>query len=301
MIVVDACGLTNYSQVKKSYICNNAKPQFWGDHAFLEAKKLGSDEIAEAQIQIKIINQGLFRDAIVGKFNIDVSKIYKTGGGRHALENQWIGLLNSESSDPNEIKAYLKVSISVQGPGDNSIKLEEGDCDDSNVMTPPSLKQEQKQINLTVISIDGLPVCDDNILSSSDVNVYFKTQWKGLTLKTTSKSRKKNSKEPVVIQQTLRFGVKWPMAYDKLTIEVFDKNLLSDELLGTVVLKLKNIVNNYSGDGGFCRMELYGAPLGTSNNNAGKIMNSTPDKACMWHGSILFHFQVTDTEFPDFG
>ena len=92
------------------------------------------------------------------------------------------------------------------------------------------------------------------------------------------------------MQQTLQFGIMWPMAFDKLTLEVYDKNLLSDDLLGTINLKLKEIVNSYSGDGGFCRMELYGAPLGSKNGDAAKLMNSTPDEACMWHGSILFHF-----------
>lgn len=60
---------------------------------------------------------------MIGNFEIDAAQIYAMED--HALQNQWIALNNPEGEDPSEIKAYCKVSIAIQGPGDSSVKLEE--------------------------------------------------------------------------------------------------------------------------------------------------------------------------------
>lgn len=37
---------------------------------------------------------------------------------KHVFHNQWIALMNPESEDYSEIAGNLKLSIAVQGPGD---------------------------------------------------------------------------------------------------------------------------------------------------------------------------------------
>jgi hypothetical protein len=43
----------------------------------------------------------------------------------HAIFNQWVAISNPESQDNKEIKGYLQLSIAIQGPGDNAVKLSE--------------------------------------------------------------------------------------------------------------------------------------------------------------------------------
>ncbi len=52
----------------------------------------------------------------VGAYDFDVSFVYFKD--KHALFHQWIALSNPEGKDFNEITCYLKLSISVAGPGD---------------------------------------------------------------------------------------------------------------------------------------------------------------------------------------
>lgn len=53
---------------------------------------------------------------MIGVYELDVTQIYFQKD--HTMYNQWLALSNPEGKDFNEITAYLKVSISIAGPGD---------------------------------------------------------------------------------------------------------------------------------------------------------------------------------------
>jgi molybdopterin biosynthesis enzyme len=57
----------------------------------------------------------------------------------HMLLHQWLALSNPSGDNYSEIKAYLKVSISVVSTGDEQLEIKEevGPGDDENVMMPP--------------------------------------------------------------------------------------------------------------------------------------------------------------------
>ena len=50
------------------------------------------------------MDKGMFKDKVIGKFDIDLSKIYKNSDD-HAIMGQWVALSNPESQDYNAIKA----------------------------------------------------------------------------------------------------------------------------------------------------------------------------------------------------
>lgn len=62
--------------------------------------------------------------------------------------NSWIALSNPEGKDFNEITCYLKLGISVAGPGDEQVQLNDEtgpkNPDDQEVMMPPSIRKEYK-------------------------------------------------------------------------------------------------------------------------------------------------------------
>ena len=65
------------------------------------------------------MNKGFFKDDTIGIYEFDVSYIYFLD--KHTLLNKWLALSNPEAKDMNEITGYLKLSISVIGPGDEQI------------------------------------------------------------------------------------------------------------------------------------------------------------------------------------
>lgn len=65
------------------------------------------------------------------------------------MEHQWLALSNPDGADFNEITGYLKVSISISGPGDEQIQLAEDTAgldktDGDKVMMPASIKKQYK-------------------------------------------------------------------------------------------------------------------------------------------------------------
>ena len=92
------------------------------------------------------MNKGLFKDKIACQFDIDVAKIYSMSHGKkdkHVMMHQWMALINLKSVDPDDMKGFIKASISVEGPGDKAVKLQDDDPskDESNVLMPPSIKR----------------------------------------------------------------------------------------------------------------------------------------------------------------
>jgi len=58
-----------------------------------------------------------------------------------------VALSNPDSSDKNAVKGYIKLSVSVQGPGDNSIRLTDSSgekFESKEVMMPASIKKDYK-------------------------------------------------------------------------------------------------------------------------------------------------------------
>ena len=97
MFSVDLCGRKEYSEVKnKVQTEQDQQSVSWYEHLFIDLKNLESDEVKEAQIAIKLHDKGLFRDQMVGCFDLDVAKIYSMND-QHALHNQWVAMNNPDS------------------------------------------------------------------------------------------------------------------------------------------------------------------------------------------------------------
>lgn len=123
MFQVKTCGKQEFTESKADCATDDDNGTYWGEHLFFDARKMDQDDVQAAAVEIRLTDKGFFRDRLVGSFEIDVAQIYAMED--HALQNQWIALNQPESEDSSEIKAYCKVSIAIQGPGDSSIKLEE--------------------------------------------------------------------------------------------------------------------------------------------------------------------------------
>lgn len=99
--------------------------------------------------------------------------------------NQWIALSNPEGKDFNEITCYLKIAISVAGPGDEQVQLNDEtgpNIDDQEIMMPPSIRKEYKQLKLRFIKAEKLPLMDS--YSFGTIDAYVQTTYMKKKLKT---------------------------------------------------------------------------------------------------------------------
>jgi len=91
----------------------------WSEHLFIEPKNVEKKTAEEGKIEIKLMDKGFFKNAMIGSFDFDLSYIYFMKD--HLLLHQWLALSNPNSENYSEITGYIKVSISVVCTGDEQV------------------------------------------------------------------------------------------------------------------------------------------------------------------------------------
>ena len=134
MVVVECLGQKQYTTSKDDI--GGVGETVWNEHLFLEPKGVEKDEAESGKVVIRIMDKGLFKDALIGEFELDMSFIYFIKD--HVLLHKWLALSNPHGEDFAQIAGYLKVSISVSCEGDEQVQIndEEGDGDNSVMMSP---------------------------------------------------------------------------------------------------------------------------------------------------------------------
>lgn len=172
MIQVDSCGFSKFTASKEDVPLGTQTNQIWKEHLFFEPRAMHSSNIEVETITIRVLNKGLFRDELIGRYDFDITSVYFRE--KHCIQHQWIALFNPEGENFSDISGYLLVSISVQGPGDEQVQLEEqcGPEADKEVMMPAQIKKEFKQLYLRFIQAKKLPKMDT--FGTIDAYIYTK-------------------------------------------------------------------------------------------------------------------------------
>jgi hypothetical protein len=121
VIVVETCGERKYTTAKEDVACSTPTPVQWREHVFFEPNNVHSSKISLDTISIQVLNKGMFRDELIGAYEFDMTYVYFKD--KHAVHNQWVALMNPESENFSDIAGNLKVSIAIQGPGDEQVQL----------------------------------------------------------------------------------------------------------------------------------------------------------------------------------
>jgi hypothetical protein len=270
-------------------------PRYWGEHFFFELKNLTSDDISSQLVAVKVLDKGFLRDKMVGLFDINVQQIYFQNDD-HAILNQWVAITNPESVEKTEVKGYLQLSISVQGPEDNAIKLSDQvalhDTSDESILMPSSIKKEYKQLSISIVEAQDLPKMD----TLGSIDAYVQLVYNDHKYKT----KVVNPKSGVcTFQQTFQIPLQWPTSKNSLKLSLWDHDATSDEVVASIDFTLKELVDSCSKPGGeFKWINIYGAHTGLVDGPNMAAMNRHPEIASKWKGRVLFHIQVTDSKSP---
>lgn len=135
LIEISCLGEKKYSQVKKDI--GRLGEVTYNEHIFMEPRNVEKKDAEEAQIVIRLMDKGFFKDTQIGMFEFNLSFIYFRED--HMLLHQWIAFSNPNSENYQAITGYLKLSISVVAPGDEQVQMPEDDNenDEDDVMMPP--------------------------------------------------------------------------------------------------------------------------------------------------------------------
>jgi len=133
------------------------------------------------------------RNDMIGAFVVDASRIYCSKG--HEMYRKWVGLFDDTDLNDNGVQGYLKLSITIIGPGDKmkvhdeeSDKKEEAEREAregvTDVMMPPSIERETLYLVTTVYRAEYLPVMDQGTFSTHGIDAYFQVECGTAKMKT---------------------------------------------------------------------------------------------------------------------
>ena len=209
-------------------------------------------------IVIKVMNKGMFRDEMIGTYEFDMTTVYFKA--KHAIQHQWIALFNPEGEDFSEITGNLKISMSVQGPGDEQVQLNDQagpDSVDQVVLMPAQIKKEFKQLKIRFIQAEKLPKMD----TFGTIDAYITGKFQGKKIRTVAVTAKN---DVCAMEQEFWLPIQWPLASDRLLLSLFDEDKVIDEIVGSMYFSLKKLIADGSNGGLFFWHNMYGAPNGCS-------------------------------------
>ena len=71
---------------------NNLTVANWSEHVFYEKKNVEEEQLAMAKVEIKLLDKGFFKDALIGYYEFDLTYIYQQEN--HSLMHKWIIMSN---------------------------------------------------------------------------------------------------------------------------------------------------------------------------------------------------------------
>lgn len=268
----------------------------WNEHMFFEPKDLTEHDLQNNKIQIKMMNKRLIKDSIIGTYDIDLSYIYFKE--KHAILKQWVGLSNPKSKKFNELSGYLKISVSVIGPGDEQVPLTDDvgfeRTDTEVLMLPPHISMKYYQLKFRIIKGENLPIMDS---LGGTCDAYVKVTYLGKTIQTKTIQMKNNT---VMWAQEIWLPVQSPLVSGRLVMTVMDYDAGSaDDTVGSMAFDVAEILKRYEDNKKFpwYWKDIYGAPVGVTGKNTDE-MNAIPELGSTWKGRILMQAICEDTDSP---
>lgn len=240
------------------------------------------------------MNKSMFRDELIGTYDFDITQVYFRE--KNSIQHQWVALFNPEGEDFSQVTGYLQVSIAVQGPGDEQVQLDDQtgpEAADQAVMMPAQIKKEFKQLKLRFIQAENLPKMD----YFGTIDAYIMTKFQGKKLKTKAVTAKN---DVAAIEQEYWLPIQWPLASDRLLLQVFDEDNVADEIVGSMFFSLKKLVKEGEENQGgkFFWHNLYGSPHGYSGSIC-SAMDENPELGSSWKGKILMHVECENADHPE--
>jgi hypothetical protein len=246
-------------------------------------RDLDKDVFSEGIISIKVMDANvLLKNVLIGSYVFDTQQVYFQKD--HELYRQWVALMNDEDSTCNGVQGYMKLSVSIIGPGDKmKIHDEEeemrkerealaksgGQDISSQVMMPPTLRKEWKYIVTTFHRAEYLPVMDQNLrqiggLLQNGTDAYCQIEFNhGKKMKTKKKTVKgERSAMNPIFNNEIWYPVAVPTATQSIKISIWDYDLDGSDLIATTYTKFNYLQKLTNGTGPYW-VNLYGAPVST--------------------------------------
>jgi hypothetical protein len=266
------------------------------EHFYFEKSNLVIEQLDSEKIIIEVYDNSFTdRKDYLGIFEVDFAYIYNHD--KHTVNNRWIALANPESDDLTKVRGYLKVSMSLLHESDQRVELKYKPTDDPNsiCVIPPHVKMQFMQLSIYIIRAEQLPDMD-YVVSADKVkrncNGFLTVKYMGTELSTSVVDM---NAEMIRWEEMISLPVTLPAVTNKLVFQLWDKDLMTNELVGTFEISLDDIINNQYKNLNY--IHIYGAPVDRCGPMS-KKMNANSEIGSLWKGRVLLKIDHESTDNP---
>eukprot|EP00736_Rhodelphis_marinus_P012214 Rmarinus@m.21902 len=258
----------------------------------------GEMEAAKVNLTVNDANS-IFKDVMIGAFELDATYIWNQKN--HELYRKWVAL--TDTTDEHEgIQGYLKVSITIIGPGEepptHTEDEEEDDDISAGVMMPPTVEQEGHLLSVYVDKAEDLPKLDS---FGPGIDAYVRITFGG---NPPCQSRVISNRSPR-FSEKLCVPVMLPAMSDKIELSVFDYDKTDkDDYAATVFVKFSEIQKRPEHYAVPRWYNLYGCPSHADDATMGKkkkyaqLMNSGRMDGTAFRGRVMMSFAEKAEDEP---
>ena len=134
------------------------------------------------------------------------------------------------------------------------------------------------------------------VIAAAKTDAYVRTEYKGKKYKTSVITMLENG-PPIDWNQEIWIPAQIPIIYPRVVLNVMDYDTSGDEVVGSLLFDLQDIVSGkYKGL--FFWKNIYGSAMNQSNSEHKRNMNENPELASNWKGRVLINIDCEETEKP---
>eukprot|EP00475_Leptophrys_vorax_P032002 TRINITY_DN4892_c1_g1_i3.p1 TRINITY_DN4892_c1_g1~~TRINITY_DN4892_c1_g1_i3.p1 ORF type:complete len:1239 (+),score=404.15 TRINITY_DN4892_c1_g1_i3:101-3817(+) len=276
-------------QKKNTTIKKQTTTCTWDEVVYFSCKDMTEQQIEMEKIRISVYDANtLLRDVLIGAFDFDMSQVYYRKN--HEIHKVWVALTDV-TGEFQGVQGYLKVSVTVLGPGDKLfIHEDDEEEEESMVLMPPTIEQKGYLLGVQTYLGQDLPVMDLDGILGNKCDPYVQVEFGGRV----SKGTKKKGLN-VSFQEEIQVPVKEPIMSDAIKLTMWDYDVgPEDDIFGTKILSYKKLKENG------CKpmwLNFYGAPEGRKTPTAQK-MDQGFIEGTAYHGRLLMGMTLTPNESP---
>lgn len=301
---------------KQTEVVKATSNPYWNDVFFFHIEFLPLDLYKEI-LEFKVQNGRAFRsNMLIGSFKIDLGQIYSQR--RHTYFNKWLVLSNEEDEDSvAEIMGYLKVSVAVIGPGDETPDLSvdtdsEKDDVESNLLLPTGTQLKPATFHIDLFQAADLPRMDPGVMEGVKkiLNIEDKKELIDPYLEVAFAGHKVASRiiygnDNPRWNERMFLGFQFPSVCDNIQLILKDWDRVSeDDVVAVADIPVPKI--SASGTTGFLPcfgpawVNFYGAPreYKVMRSKLSKL-NEGAAEGCSFRGRALISIKTDLGSYPD--
>jgi len=267
VVYVEAFGQKRNTKVMPS--CLSAA---FDERFIFNYRDMDKETFDAGQIRVNVMDADFgSRNDMIGSFVVDASQIYFRP--KHEFYREWVALIDDTNISDQGVQGYLKLSISIIGPGEKmpvhdeeSDKAEEKEREERDGISPaipPSIKRTNQWLVTKIYRAEYLPVMDaSSLISTAGIDAFVQVDI-GTAMKRTRKNKVTGDRAQLnpIFNSEIWTPVTTPIMSDVIRYSIWDWDRTSNSLVSTVTDRF-NLLNSLpSKKVGPHWCNLYGAQL----------------------------------------